>query len=93
LLKKGQAMSSAWLRSPRFNEPEDFREHEARSERFEANRASHDRFGEFAPPRPTVKETCRGCAGAGTVGAFACSACGGKGYRNVFVDHPRSVDS
>jgi hypothetical protein len=79
-------MSSAWLRSPRLNEPEEFQEHEAQAERYDLAGALLDRFGEYAPPRPTERETCRGCAGAGTVGEFACSACGGKGYRNEFVE-------
>ena len=79
-------MSSAWLRSPRLNEPEEFQEHEAQAERYDLARALLDRFGEYMPPRPTERRVCRGCAGEGTVGEFACSACGGKGYRNVFVE-------
>ncbi len=80
-------MSSAWLRTPRLNEPEDFREHETQAEHFDAGRVAVDRFGEFMAPRPTVKEACYTCTGAGTVGEIPCSACGGKGHRNVFVDH------
>ncbi|HVC98672.1 MAG TPA: hypothetical protein VND64_33715 [Pirellulales bacterium] len=79
-------MSSAWLRTPRLNEPEDFRENEEQAERHDASRALTDRFGEFTPPRPTVRETCRCCAGAGAFGQFSCSMCRGKGYRSVFVD-------
>jgi len=81
-------MSSAWLRTPRLFEPEDFREHETQHERYDASRELLDRFGEFTPPRPTVRETCRGCDGAGSAGKFECPVCHGKGYRNRFVDRP-----
>ncbi|HUY34664.1 MAG TPA: hypothetical protein VMV69_18105 [Pirellulales bacterium] len=71
-------MSSAWLRTPRLNEPNDFHEHEARAQRYDDRRALIERFGEFSPPRPTVKQACQGCGGTGAAGQFPCAACRGK---------------